>query len=100
MVATDGSCIWNGKATAVAGAGIYIADGHPMNRSIRLPKSLEQSNQTGETVATLIATTSAPHNVQLLKITDSRTVMDGATKLHAWQENEGYASGKSSPANQ
>ena len=89
-VATNGSCIRNGETNAVAGAGIYVADEHPMNRSIRLPESLDQSNQTGETVATLIATTSAPLNVQLLEITDLRTVMDGATKLRTRQENEGY----------
>ncbi|KAI1781990.1 hypothetical protein LXA43DRAFT_977803 [Ganoderma leucocontextum] len=41
-------------------------------------------------VATLVATTSAPQNTPLLEITDSRTVMDGATKLRQRQEDEGY----------
>lgn len=34
----------------------------PGNRSIRIPKSIEQSNQTGEIVATLTATVTAGSN--------------------------------------
>ena len=89
-VATDGSCIRNGETDAVAGAGVYVADNHPMNRSLRLPETLHQSNQTGEMVATLIATTLAPEHAPLLELTDSKTVMDGATKLRQRHEDEGY----------
>ncbi|KAJ3999731.1 hypothetical protein F5050DRAFT_1564441, partial [Lentinula boryana] len=55
VVATDGSCENNGEGNAKAGAGIFIADGNPKNKSIKLPKYLEQSNQTGELVAAKIA---------------------------------------------
>ncbi|KAJ3991448.1 hypothetical protein F5050DRAFT_1546944, partial [Lentinula boryana] len=54
-VGTDGSCENNGEENAQAGAGIYIAEQHPQNKSIKLPKYLNQSNQTGELVAAKIA---------------------------------------------
>ncbi|KAJ3871288.1 hypothetical protein F5051DRAFT_314280, partial [Lentinula edodes] len=54
-VATDGSCENNGEENAKAGAGIFIADGHPENRAVKLPKYLGHSNQTGEIVAAKIA---------------------------------------------
>ncbi|TBU56968.1 hypothetical protein BD310DRAFT_787191, partial [Dichomitus squalens] len=59
VVATDGSCINNGQRGAIAGAGVYVDDNHHMNASLRLPADMDQSNQTGEMVATLIATMKA-----------------------------------------
>ncbi|RPD57417.1 hypothetical protein L226DRAFT_467550, partial [Lentinus tigrinus ALCF2SS1-7] len=55
-VATDGSCLNNGQADAKAGAGVFFGIDHPRNRSVRLSPYLAQSNQTGEAVATLLAT--------------------------------------------
>ncbi|TBU36216.1 hypothetical protein BD309DRAFT_985100 [Dichomitus squalens] len=55
-VGTDGSCLNNSERNAQAGAGVFVEPGHPANRSVRLPTELEQSNQTGELVGTLIAT--------------------------------------------
>ncbi|KAI0764253.1 hypothetical protein BD413DRAFT_440211, partial [Trametes elegans] len=54
-VATDGSCLNNGERNAQAGAGVYHGPNHPGNKSIRLPCELEQSNQSGEIVAALLA---------------------------------------------
>ncbi|TBU42488.1 hypothetical protein BD309DRAFT_896175, partial [Dichomitus squalens] len=54
-VATDGSCMNNGERNASAGAGVFVLENHPANISIRLPSNLEQSNQTGELVGTLMA---------------------------------------------
>ncbi|KAH9858142.1 hypothetical protein C2E23DRAFT_718956, partial [Lenzites betulinus] len=53
--ATDGSCLENGYSNATAGAGVFFGDQSPRNRSVRLPADLEQSNQTGEAVASLLA---------------------------------------------
>ncbi|KAI0742776.1 hypothetical protein C8Q80DRAFT_1066416, partial [Daedaleopsis nitida] len=58
-MATDGSCLENGQASARAGAGIYIENGHELNRAVKLPAHMAQSNQTGEIVAALIASTIA-----------------------------------------
>ncbi|KAI1784286.1 hypothetical protein LXA43DRAFT_859379, partial [Ganoderma leucocontextum] len=54
-IATDGSCLRNGERNAAAGSGVFVEDGHPLNKSLRLPQTIEQSNQTGEIVATLTA---------------------------------------------
>ncbi|THU92022.1 hypothetical protein K435DRAFT_672931, partial [Dendrothele bispora CBS 962.96] len=56
IAATDGSCIDNGQDSALAGAGIYFAEGDPRNKSLRLPKmagdtQITQSNQTAELLA-------------------------------------------------
>ncbi|KAI0822589.1 hypothetical protein BC628DRAFT_1287317, partial [Trametes gibbosa] len=54
-VATDGLCLNNGERCAHAGAGVFVGDNDPRNKSIRLPETLSQSNQTGEAVATYLA---------------------------------------------
>ncbi|KAI0816978.1 hypothetical protein BC628DRAFT_1333855, partial [Trametes gibbosa] len=54
-VATDGSCLNNGERSARAGAGVFVGNNDPRNRSVRLPEALSQSNQTGEAVATYLA---------------------------------------------
>ncbi|KAI0772297.1 hypothetical protein BD413DRAFT_474178, partial [Trametes elegans] len=54
-LATDGSCLRNGDRDAVAGAGVFVDIAHPSNLSIRLPAEIGQSNQTGEAVATYLA---------------------------------------------
>ncbi|KAI0832656.1 hypothetical protein BC628DRAFT_1305371, partial [Trametes gibbosa] len=54
-LATDGSCLHNGERNAQAGSGVFVGNGDPRNKSIRLPKRLSQSNQTGEAVATYLA---------------------------------------------
>ncbi|KAH9890115.1 hypothetical protein C8Q73DRAFT_619887, partial [Cubamyces lactineus] len=58
-VATDGSCLNNGERNARAGAGVYHSPNHPKNLSVRLPISLEQSNQSGEIIAAFLAAQTA-----------------------------------------
>ncbi|KAJ3721117.1 hypothetical protein C8R42DRAFT_561189, partial [Lentinula raphanica] len=55
VVATDGSCENNGEENARAGAGVFVSEGSTQNKSLKLPKYLAQSNQTGELVAAKIA---------------------------------------------
>ncbi|KAL1684244.1 hypothetical protein EV122DRAFT_200122, partial [Schizophyllum commune] len=56
-VATDGSCTNNGERDARAGAGVYLEglDEEEGQWSIRLPSTLQQSNQAGEMLAVLVA---------------------------------------------
>jgi ribonuclease HI len=51
-VYTDGACINNGKANAVAGIGIYFGENDPRNVSQRVVG--KQSNNTGELGAFLV----------------------------------------------
>ena len=67
---TDGSCLHNGQHNAISGAGVWVADGHPLNRLIRVPGQ-EQSDQTRE-IAIVVALQVAPRSVDLTIITDSR----------------------------
>lgn len=90
VVATDGSCLKNGEASAQAGAGIFFNEDDPRNMSLRLPESLPQTNQTGETVATLMATRSVPRNKKMIQETDSKTVRNGLTRWRVRQEDAGY----------
>ncbi len=90
IVATDGSCFKNGERDARAGAGIFFGENHQLNRSVRLPAWLEQSNQTGEITATLMATITSGRNTRLTQITDSQTTMDSVSKWRQRQEDMGY----------
>lgn len=89
-VATDGACERNGERNASAGAGVFFALGDNRNRAFRIPKNIEQSNQTGEAVAALQAGKMADPTRPLLQITDSRTTMDAVTKRRIKYEDEGY----------
>ncbi len=89
-IATDGSCTNNGESNARAGAGIYVGEDHALNRSFRLPDGIEQSNQTGEVVATLLATTAAGPCTRVLQVTDSQTTMDSLTRWRQRHEDTGY----------
>ncbi|KAJ3008140.1 hypothetical protein NUW54_g3267 [Trametes sanguinea] len=89
-VATDGSCLNNGERHARAGAGVYYGPGHPANLSVRLPIELEQSNQTGEGVASLMAAKAADPARHLVQITDSKTVLESVTRYRQRNEDEGF----------
>ncbi|TFK85083.1 ribonuclease H-like protein [Polyporus arcularius HHB13444] len=94
VIATDGSCIQNGESRARAGAGVYYENDHRRNLSIRLSDELEQSNQTAEIVATLLATTTAESRTRITIETDSRTTMDSLTKWRQRHEDTGYIAQK------
>ncbi len=93
-IATDGSCTNNGEKNARAGAGIYVEEDHELNASIRLPTYLEQTNQTGELVATLLAVSRAATTTRAVQQTDSRTTMDSVTKWRQRHEDTGYITQK------
>lgn len=89
-VATDGSCEQNGEADARAGAGVFWATNDGRNRAIRVPEELEQTNQVGEAVATLLASTALDERTPLMQETDSKTVLHALTRNRAKQERTGY----------
>lgn len=80
-VYTDGSCLNNGNKNAIAGAGIYIDSIPPIIHSIKIPNELQQSNQIGEIIAIKEAMERLPKDRELLIRSDSRTTIDGLTKL-------------------
>ncbi|KAJ3832003.1 hypothetical protein F5878DRAFT_548785, partial [Lentinula raphanica] len=62
---TDGSCQHNGSDDATAGAGIFYGEGNILNKSIRIPQNLPQTNQTGEIVSVKTAVTDVDPNHSL-----------------------------------
>jgi ribonuclease HI len=83
---TDGSCSKNGKADAQCGSGVWIADGHPANRSIRVPGQV-QSNQLGEVVAVVAALQAVENYVPITFKTDSMYTINGLTRdLMNWED--------------
>ncbi len=95
-VATDGSCLNNGERNAQAGAGVFVELGHESNANFRLPANLEQSNQTAEITATLLAAQTADPHARLTIETDSQTTMDSLTRWRQRHEDTGYILQKNS----
>ena len=87
---TDGSCINNGRQDARSGAGVWVADNHPINQSIRVPGP-EQSNQTGELAAILAALQSVPQTTKLTIVTDSQYAVKMLTRALPDLEDVGWA---------
>ena len=88
-VFTDGACIDNGGENAAAGSGVWYTDNDPRNKSVQVPHE-EQSNQTGELHAVLLAVRSHPPNGDLCIVSDSRYVIDGLTKHLRRREDRGW----------
>lgn len=89
-VATDGACLGNGNKDAAAGAAVFAGEDHPANTAIRLPDSMNRTNQTGEMVASLLATRGADPQTRLTQETDSKTVMQAVTTRRQRNEDTGF----------
>ncbi|KAF9783392.1 hypothetical protein BJ322DRAFT_1008493, partial [Thelephora terrestris] len=68
-VYTDGACNNNGNENAEAGSGIWYGPNDPQNLSVRVPLK-NQSNQSGELYAVLMAVKNQPNDADLEIITD------------------------------
>ncbi|KAF5337057.1 hypothetical protein D9611_002908 [Ephemerocybe angulata] len=79
-VYTDGSCNGNGTDEARAGSGIWYGENHWKNTSIRLPGT-QQTNNTGELVAALVAM-QQNRDTKVLKIFSDSTYTIGAVCKH------------------
>lgn len=89
--ATDGSCLHNGTRQARAGAGVYMSDEtHEARIEVRLPETLEQSNQAAEMLAIKIAAEAAPYNRELRIESDSKWAIGELTDLRDKHEDEGH----------
>jgi ribonuclease HI len=83
---TDGACLENGTAHAIAGCGVWYGDSDPRNISERVPLAI-QSNQTGELMAILLAVKNHDPNGSLRLISNSKYVIEGLTKhLRRWEQ--------------
>lgn len=87
---TDGSCEMNGTMQARAGSRVWYGPNDERNVSARLPPELEQSNNTGELVAILIASINAEPSSTLEIRTDSKYAIDSLTSFQCWREREGW----------
>lgn len=84
---TDGSCIHNGDANAQAGSGIWFGQDDERNKSIRVPETMPQTNQTGEVLAIWYAASTTPLSAPLHIKSDSLYAIDGLTKhLTSWED--------------
>ncbi|KAA1472067.1 RnaseH-domain-containing protein [Dentipellis sp. KUC8613] len=92
---TDGACFNNGKANAYCGAGVWISDGHPHNRAIRVPGE-HHSNQVGELVAIIEALRLTENFKPLTIKSDSNYSIKGLTKYLATWEDNGWIGVKNS----
>ncbi|KAJ3884468.1 hypothetical protein GG344DRAFT_60480 [Lentinula edodes] len=87
---TDGSCIENGTDEASAGAGVYFPDGRYSDCTIKLPRKIKESNQSGEIIAIKEAVEIADEEINLTIHSDSKTYIQGlTTNLQKW-EDQGY----------
>lgn len=87
---TDGSCLHNGQQHTTCGAGVWITDGHPLNKAIRVPGPA-QSNQTGEIAAIVVALQISPPTSDLTIITDSRYAIQSLTDSLQSHEDSAWA---------
>ncbi|XP_055918050.1 uncharacterized protein LOC129950222 [Eupeodes corollae] len=84
IVYTDGSCINNGKANAVAGFGVYFSEGHALNAA--KPVVGRVTNNAGEIQAAIYAIRIAKDFgiKKLCLSTDSQFLINAVT---AWMKN-------------
>jgi ribonuclease HI/exonuclease III len=86
VVFTDGSSIGNGTAEAKCGSGVWFGEGDSRNKSVR-PPTKEQTNQTGEIAAIILAVQSVPPFTPLKIKSDSLTTIEGLTShLPTWED--------------
>ncbi|KAG6807317.1 hypothetical protein H0H92_008017 [Tricholoma furcatifolium] len=90
QIYTDGSCKDNGSLGAIAGAGVWYGNDDARNVSARLPKNIENSNNSAEAIAILLAIRNTRSEATLRILTDSKVTMDGLTRLLHKHENEGW----------
>lgn len=83
---TDGSCLGNGKARAIAGIGVYFGDNDTRNVSEPFTIGI-RTNQRAEIYAVTRALQSVNANEHVKIVTDSRYVIDSMTKwIHGWKK--------------
>jgi ribonuclease HI len=95
-VYTDGSCISNGNADAIAGSGVWYGEGDDRNLAYRL-SSKHNTNNASEIMAVLLAAQKNYPDTELTIHSDSQYTMDALTKNLAKFESNGWV-GVSNPS--
>ncbi|KAM5543386.1 hypothetical protein V8D89_002971 [Ganoderma adspersum] len=88
--ATGSVCVNPGERNATAGVGVFIDEDHALNRSLRLPLSIDQSTQSGALVAAITVIDTAPAGARLTVDTKSETLVHSLSKWQNKHEDEGY----------
>lgn len=87
---TDGSCLNCGDENAMAGAGVFYAEGNPLNAALKVPGPL-QSNQAAELAAiTHAASNETGRFGELTIISDSLFAIDSFTARLDTLERNGF----------
>ncbi|TBU31957.1 hypothetical protein BD311DRAFT_818963 [Dichomitus squalens] len=68
-----------GEQCKSRGGCLWLNEGHPADRSIKLPSEIVQSNQTGKLVGTLVASQTIESTTGLTQETDSKLVLQTVT---------------------
>jgi hypothetical protein len=97
VATTDGSCMNSGHLNAAAGAGIFYKRDNARNKAIRIPRNIEQSNQTAELIAIRKLIRNTPNECELTIESDSMYAINAITKHHGRSENEGFIKTKRAP---
>ncbi|KAK0244533.1 hypothetical protein EDD85DRAFT_945872 [Armillaria nabsnona] len=90
LAATDGSCHENGTEEARAGAGIFVEGENRLERALRVPSNLQQTNQVGEALAAKVLADSVNTRTMLHNDTDSKYVLKHLTTSLQTMEDAGY----------
>ncbi|KAI0698301.1 hypothetical protein C8T65DRAFT_581975 [Cerioporus squamosus] len=88
-VCTDGSCIENGTAAAVAAYGVWFGNDDPRNVAGRLPGDL-QSNQAAEVFAVEEAVRCVDARAPLHVVSDSKFAVQGLAVHYPVWEGKGW----------
>jgi ribonuclease HI len=90
VIYTDGSCLGNGTADAVAGIGVYFGPENRYNISNLLPEPFSKTNNSAEIIAVLAAIdVCTAHSFTSVEIrTDSQFLISClGTHLPVWKQN-------------
>ena len=78
--------MFNGKANASCGSGIWYGPNHILNRALKV-LGPAQSNQVGELAAIIVVAETAPNFYKLSIVTESKYMIEGLTKhLLNWED--------------
>lgn len=89
-VYTDGSASFSATEGQHAGAGIYFGPGDPRNSAIRVPSTMNQTNQVAEMLAVRELAKRLSKTKCVKIISDSKYVINAVTEHYKRWEDKGY----------
>lgn len=91
-LATNSSYTKNGEENTCTGAGIFYAEGDPLNWSVKMLRDITQLNQAGELLALKEAVEHGPEDMNLDIELDSKYAISLVTQDLKKIEDSGYYS--------